>query len=179
MSDLLKLKSSVEALLFISGEGLNAKDISHGLQAEEDDVRMVLDTLVEDYLERDGGIFIEQSGNRYRFKTKAQVYPDIQMFLKEKKEKTLSKSMLETLAIITYKQPLTLYDIEEIRGVKSRPIVTSLMQKQLVRTMGQKEAPGKPMLYGTTKEFLHYFGLNSLEELPSPQEVKEFNFDEL
>lgn len=179
MSKVARMKSAIEALLFISGEGISVKEIASGLKEEESEVQMILDTLLDDYLERDGGIIIVQTGNKYSFKTKPQVYPDIQLFLKEKKKETLSTAMLETLAIVAYNQHLTLFDIEEIRGVNSRALVSALLQKNLIKNVGRKEAPGRPMLYATTKDFLEYFGLQSLEELPSLQEVKEFNFDEL
>lgn len=179
MYNIAHVKSAIEALLFISGDGLSVKEIASGLTTEENKVQMLLDTLLDDYLERDGGIIIVQTGNKYSFKTKPQVYPDIQNFLKEKKKETLSTAMLETLAIVAYNQHLTLPDIEDIRGVNSRALVSALLQKNLIKNVGRKEAPGRPTLYGTTREFLEYFGLQSLEELPSLQEVKEFNFDEI
>lgn len=173
------LKSVVESLVFVSGQGMSANDIAQGLAETKENIKMVLDTLVDDYLERDGGILIQESGGIYKFITKPNTYEKIQLFLKQKKKETLSKAMLETLAIITYKQPVTLFEIEEIRGVNSRSLVTALITKKLVKPIGQKETPGRPTLYGTTKDFLQYFGINSLEELPAPQEVKELDFEEL
>lgn len=174
-----QLASVIEALLLISGSGISLLEISKGLKIDSSKVKIVLDSLIDDYLERDGGIAISESGGKYSFVTKPQVFPFIQDFLSEKKRDTLSRSMLETLAIIAYRQPITLFEVDEIRGVNSRSLVTSLVSKKLVKSMGQKEAPGRPMLYGTTKDFLVYFGLNSLEELPPPAEVKELNFEEL
>ncbi|RME92904.1 MAG: SMC-Scp complex subunit ScpB [Candidatus Hydrogenedentota bacterium] len=173
------LKDSVEALLFISGNGMSIKELADGLQVTPDEVRLVLDSLMDDYEEREGGIFIRESSGKFFFSTTPKVFRHIKDFLKVNKRQTLSKSMLETLAIIAYRQPITLPDIEQIRGVNSRSMVTALLSKKLIKQSGVKEAPGRPALYSTTKEFLEYFGLNSLEELPPPSEVKELDFEEL
>ncbi|MCB1145608.1 MAG: SMC-Scp complex subunit ScpB [Leptospiraceae bacterium] len=177
--DTRQLTSLIEALLLISGGGMSVNEIANGLGFEASDVKIALDSLVDDFLERDGGIIISESGGRYRFATRPEVFPMIRNYLKEKKRDTLSRSVLETLAIIAYRQPITLFEIDEIRGVNSRSLVTSLISRKLVKPIGQKEAPGRPTLYGTTREFLEYFGLNGLEELPPPAEVKELNFEEL
>lgn len=174
-----QLKSVVEGLLLVSGKGLSEKEVSQGLSQDIDTVRTVLESLVDDYLERDGGVLIKKIKGKYQFVTHTKIFNHIRDFVQEKKKDTLSKSMLETLAIITYKQPITLHELEEVRGVNSRSMVMALMSKKLVKTMGQKEAPGRPTLYGTTKEFLEYLGLNSLEDLPAPSDVKELDFEEL
>lgn len=179
MSDTAYLKAAIEGLLFISGNGLTAAEIATGLNENSEQVKIALDSLLDDYAERESGIAIQEISGRYQFTTQPNIYPAIQNFLRQKKKETLSKSTLETLAIITYKQPITLPEIEEIRSVSSRAQLIALQQKKLVKAMGHKETVGKPTLYGTTKEFLRYFGLNSLDELPPPQDVKELNFDEL
>ncbi len=173
------LKAVIEGLLLVSGKGLTEKEIAQGLAQDEGQVQTVLESLVDDYLERDGGILIKKIKGKYQFVTHTRIFNHIREFISEKKKDTLSKSMLETLAIITYKQPVTLHELEEIRGVNSRSMVMALVSRKLVKPMGQKEAPGRPTLYGTTKEFLEYLGLNSLEDLPAPSEVKELNFEEL
>lgn len=178
MSDLENLKAAIEALVFISGDGMTAGEISRGLGEESDQVKIALDSLVDEFLERDGGIILQEVGGRYQFVTRPQIYPLIQNFLREKKKETLSRSSLETLAIITYKQPITLVEVDEIRGVNSRSQIATLLSKKLIKQAGVKEAPGRPVLYGTTREFLEYFGLNSLEELPPPQDIKELNFED-
>lgn len=149
------------------------------MNEDVNDVKMVLDSLVDDYDERDGGILIKKIKGKYQFTTHLKTYEKIKVFLKEANKYTLSKTILETLAIITYKQPVTLFDIEEIRGVNSRSSTLALVARKLVKTMGQKEAPGRPTQYGTTKEFLEYMGINNLDDLPPPAEVKEMNFEEL
>lgn len=178
-SDYEQLKSQIEALIFVSGDGLTIKEIVSGIDAAPEDVETVLNSLVDDYLERGGGIFLQESGGKYKFATAPEVFGVIQAYLQTRKKHTLSKAMLETLAIITYKQPITLFEVEEIRGVNSRSLVTGLINRKLIKVAGQKDAPGKPSFYATTKEFLEYFGLNSLRELPPPKDVKELNFDEI
>jgi segregation and condensation protein B len=174
-----KIKSAIEALIFISGEGLSVREIAVGLNEEVERVEMLMNTLVDEYQEREGGIVISEVAGKYKFNTASGLYDLIRSFIQNKKKHTLSKAMLETLAIITYKQPITLFEIEEIRGVSTRSLVTGLLNKKLIKVAGYKEAPGKPGYYATTKEFLEYFGLNSLQDLPAPKEVKELNFDEL
>ncbi len=179
MTDKRYLKAAVEGLLFISGSGLTLAEIASGLGEESDQVKIALDSLIDEYAERESGISIQEISGKYTFTTQPDIYPAIQNFLRQKKKETLSKTTLETLAIVTYKQPITLPEIEEIRSASSRAQIIALQQKKLIKSVGQKETVGKPTLYGTTKEFLRYFGLNSLDELPPPQDVKELNFDEL
>ena len=177
--ELLKLKSAIEAILLISGDGLTESEISNGLEIDKKDAKTILDTLMDDYDERDGGILIQKIKGKYKFVTRSNVYEQVKKFISEKKKSTLSKSMLETLAIITYKQPITLHEIEELRGVNSRSLTMALVSRKLVKSLGQKESPGRPTLFGTTKEFLDYLGINALDDLPPPQDIKELNFEEL
>lgn len=179
MSDTQYLKSAIEGLIFVSGHGLTLAELSTGLGENSEQLKIALDSLIDDYAERESGIAIQEVSGRYTFTTEPRIYPAIQTFLRHKKKETLSKTTLETLAIITYKQPVTLPEIEEIRAAASRTQLLALTQKKLVKSVGHKETVGKPTLYGTTKEFLRYFGLNSLDELPPPQDVKELNFDDL
>ena len=175
MNDLTEVKNIVEGLLFISGKGLSISEIKKGLDVPTEQVKTVLESLIDDYLERDGGIQIKESGGKYRFITHPKIFKVIQGYLKVRNKDSLSKSMLEVLAIITYKQPITVTEIDEIRGVGSRTMVSGLLNKKLIKSLGQKETIGKPSLYGTTKEFLSYFGLSHLEELPPPREIKEMD----
>lgn len=179
MKDNHLLKSIVEAILFISGEGISSGEIARNLDEKEEHIRMILDTLADDYHERDGGIMIKETSGKYKFVTVPSAFPFIQKFIGEKKKETLSKSMLEVLSIIAYKQPVTGVEIDDIRGVNSRSHITALLSRNLIRSMGQKETPGRPTLYGTTKEFLEYFGVARLSDLPSPKEVKEMDFNDL
>ena len=177
--DINKLRKSIEAMIFISGSGLTINEIAQGLDKPESDIETILNTLLDEYMEREGGIHISDINGKYRFLTNPDTHEEIRAFLKVKRKQTLSKAMLETLAIITYKQPITLGDVDEIRGVNSRSLITGLINRKLIKISGQKDVPGKPSYYATTKEFLDYFGLNSLKELPPPKEIKELSFDDL
>ena len=174
-----ELQRSIEALMFISGDGLAPKDIADGLNQSSQRIKAALNVLVEEYIQKAGGIYIESKGGKYQFKTAPSIFEHIQLFLKEKKKETLSRAMLEVLAIVAYRQPITQFELDELRGVKSRSIVTALVSKKLVKIMGQKETAGRPTIYGTSREFLEYFGLKSLRDLPELKELKELNFDEL
>ena len=173
------LKNSVEALLFISGEGLSPEDISEGLQTPANKIKDTLKLLVDDYAKKSGGIYLEKKAGKYQFRTSPSVFGNIQAFLKEKKKETLSRAMLEVLAIVAYKQPITQFELSELRGINSRSLVTSLVYKKLIEPFGQKETPGRPSLYRTTKHFLERFSLKTLKELPELKELKELNLEDL
>ena len=173
------LKQSIEALLFVSGDALSLKEVSLGLGEPMNRIRSMLEELMNEYSGRKGGIFIEKKGNHYQFKTNPLVFQAIRLYLKETKKERLSKSVLETLAIVAYKQPITQFEVDKLRGVRSRPLVVSLISKNLVRPVGQKETVGRPTLYGTTKIFLDQFGLGSLKDLPELREVKALDFQAL
>ncbi len=179
MKDNHMLKSIIESLVFISGDGLTPAEIARNLEESEDHIRLILDTLADDYHERDGGIQLKEASGKYRFITSSQTFPFIQKFIAQKKKDTLSKTALEVLSIIAYKQPITAAEIDDIRGANSRSQISALIARNLVKPMGQKEAPGRPTLYGTTREFLEYFGISRLADLPSPKEIKEMDFSDL
>ncbi|EQA38379.1 segregation and condensation protein B [Leptospira broomii serovar Hurstbridge str. 5399] len=173
------LKGLIEALLFLSGEPLKLASIAKSVECEKHEAREILDELILDYQERDGGFVLREIAGAYQFATNERFSEILGKLFKEKKRDQLSRSSLDTLAIIAYKQPITLSEIDDIRGVSSRAMVTSLISKKLVKPVGNKEVPGRPALYGTTKEFLLHFGLNKLSDLPAPVEVKELKFENL
>jgi len=172
-------KGLLEALLFLSSEPVKLTQLAETAGIDKVFTRELLDELVLDYVERDGGFILKEVANAYQFQTNEKYYKILGNIFKEKRRETLSKSTLDTLAIIAYKQPITLSEIDEIRGVSSRAMVTTLLSKKLIKAVGQKEVPGRPTLYGTTNEFLLHFGLNKLSDLPTPVEVKELNLDNL
>jgi segregation and condensation protein B len=169
----------MEALLFLSSEPIKLAQLADSSGIEKVFARELLDELVLDYSERDGGILLKEVANAYQFQTNDKFFKVLGTIFKEKRRETLSKSTLDTLAIVAYKQPITLPEIDEIRGVSSRAMITTLISKKLVKAVGQKEVPGRPTLYGTTNDFLLHFGLNKLSDLPTPVEVKELNLDNL
>jgi segregation and condensation protein B len=172
-------KGLVEALLFVSSEPVKLNQLSDSLKLDRTYTRDLIDELILDYAERNGGILLKEIAGGYQFQTNEVYYKILGNIFKERKRETLSRGTLDTLAIISYRQPITLPEIDEIRGVSSRAMVSTLIAKKLIKAVGQKEVPGRPTLYGTTNEFLIHFGLNKLSDLPQPVEVKELKFESL
>ena len=173
-----KLKSIVEAILFTRGEPVFIQDIAGVLEKDEAVVREVIKDLKRSLDEdEESGLQLVEIAGGYQLTTKPHLSPYLEKLFNDKQKKNkLSKAALETLAITAYKGPVTRVEIEEIRGVKSGGVISSLLKKDLIRTAGRKEAPGKPVLFGITNKFLKYFGINSIDELPKPGEIsKEFS----
>lgn len=169
----------VEALIFLSSEPVKLSVLSDNLKLEKSYVRDLIEDLIIDYRERDGGFILKEIAGGFQFLSNEKFYKVLGNIFRERKREVLSRSTLETLAIISYKQPITLPEIDDIRGASSRNMVSTLIAKKLVKAVGQKEVPGRPTLYGTTNEFLIHFGLNKLSDLPTPVEIKELKFEEL
>ncbi len=172
-------KGLLEALVFLSAEPIKLSSIATSAGIDKSLAREILDEIVLEFEERNGGFILKEIAGAYQFFTNDAYFQILGTIFKEKRRETLSKSTLDTLAIIAYKQPITLPEIEEIRGVSSRAMITTLTAKKLIKPIGQKEVPGRPTLYGTTSEFLVHFGLNKLSDLPPPHEVKELRFEDL
>jgi segregation and condensation protein B len=167
-------KSIIEAMLFVSGEPLTLREIAINLEATPKYVEEVLEELIEDYNIEERGIKLISINGGYQLVTKPEYSDYIQKLLKKNKRQSLSQASLESLAIIAYKQPITRIDIDEIRGVKSDSAIQRLLEKDLIKEIGRLEVPGRPILYGTSEEFLRQFGLQDLKELPS---LDLFSFD--
>jgi len=161
------LKAIIEALLFVSGEPLELKDIASHLEVNVNYAKDVIEELMEDYKFIERGIKLITINGAYQLVTKNEYGDYIQKLLKKNKRQSLSQASLESLAIIAYKQPITRIDIDEIRGVKSESAIQKLVERDLIKEVGRLEVPGRPILYGTTEEFLRQFNLNGLNELPS------------
>lgn len=171
------LKSLFEAVFFLSNEPVPVNFFVKNFMIDPTQAKIIIDSLVDEYEERDGGIRLAEVSNGYQFVTNAKLAEQLRHALGLKKRESLSKGMLETLAIIAYKQPIVLADIDELRGASSRMMVANLMKRNLVKPVGRKELPGRPLAYGTTDEFLRYFGLSKLSDLPKLSEIKEFSID--
>ncbi|GAB4111293.1 MAG: SMC-Scp complex subunit ScpB [Spirochaetota bacterium] len=178
MGDSDDLFGIVEAILFVSAEPVPLQFFIKQLGIDATQAKIIIDSLIDEYEDRDKGIKIIEISGGYQFVTNPKFANQLRQVMGYKKKETLSKGMLETLAIIAYKQPIMLAEIEELRGVSSRMMVAALMRKNLIKPVGRKDVPGRPLLYGTTDEFLRYFGLNKLSDLPKLSEIKEFNFEE-
>ena len=168
-------KSIIEAMLFVSGEPLTLREIAINLEATPKYVEEVIVDLMKDYEVEERGIKLILLNDGYQLVTKAEHSDYIQKLLKKNKRQSLSQASLESLAIVAYKQPITRIDIDEIRGVKSDSAIQRLLEKGLIKDVGRLEVPGRPILYGTSQEFLRQFGLQDLKELPS---LDLFSFDD-
>ena len=166
-----------EAVLFLSSDPLPIQFFVKSFSMNETDVRIILSSLVDEYEERDGGMKLLEISNGYQFVTNPKCAKGIRRVMGYRKKEPLSKGMLETLAIVAYKQPVVMAEIEELRGVSSRMMVANLMKRNLIKPVGRKDLPGRPLAYGTTDEFLRFFGLNKLADLPKLSEIKEFNYE--
>ena len=164
-------KQILEGLLFASDEPLPTERLCHVLELPTDTIAALVVELRDEYVARQRALTILEVAGGYQMATVPDVAPWIRKCYRQSHQERLSKPALETLAIIAYKQPLTRAEMEAIRGVNVDGVVQTLLEKNLIRIMGRKETPGRPVLYGTTKEFLQYFGLNSLMDLPKLAEV--------
>ena len=162
-----KMKSAIEAMLFVSGEPLPAKELMANLEIDNKLILEIINEMMEEYKKEDRGHRLIEINGGYQLVTKEENSDYIQKLLKKNRKHSLSQASIESLAIIAYKQPITRIDIDEIRGVKSESALQRLVERSLIREVGRLEVPGRPILYGTTDEFLRQFGLKNLKELPS------------
>lgn len=164
-------RSVVEAMLFISDKPVTIeqiRDVVGNLDAGQ--VRQIISELNAEYEQLNRGIRITEVAGGFRMITPPQLAPFLRKMYKQRRAERLSKPALETLAIIAYKQPLTRLEIETLRNVNVDGVMSSLVEKGLIRITGRKNAPGRPFVYGTTRQFLEYFGLKSLDELPKMED---------
>lgn len=164
----MELKPLLEAVLFVAEEPLTADKLAEITGATVREVRAAIDELLREYQASDRGLQVMSVARGYQFATKPEAAAVAEKLSREENRYTLSQAALETLSIIAYRQPVTRIDIEVIRGVKVDSVLDTLHKKRLIRVAGRKDVPGRPLLYGTTKEFLRYFGLIDLSELPRP-----------
>lgn len=174
------MKSIVEGLLFIVGEeGIDIKQIGDVLQISEIVAVEIIEELKNEYAQEGRGIDLAEVAGVYQLTTKREHAEYFKRLVESPTSATLSQAALETLAIIAYKQPITRAEIEEIRGVKTERPLTTLMSKSLIKEVGRAEGTGRAYLYGTTKDFLEYFGLKTLDELPPlPEKLDEAEIQE-
>ncbi len=174
-----KYKSIIESLLFMSGEPINIKDLATILNCKQDKVSLLLNEMKNNYASKDRGIKILIYNKAVQLVTKPENSIYVEKLLKTNIRQSLSQAALETLSIIAYKQPITRVAIDEIRGVKSDRAIYTLLEKNIIKECGRLEVPGKPILYGTTEEFLKFFGLDSIEAIPNLEDLlKEFSKEE-
>ena len=160
------LEAAIEAILFSMGEAVPTKKIAEALELEEEDIYNILINMKDKYDEKARGVRIIEIDNAFQMCTKEAYYDYVKKVNYKLKEFVLTDVLIETLAIVAYKQPITRAHIESIRGVNSNHAVNRLVEYNLVYEVGRVDAPGKPILFGTTKDFLRGFGLQNVEELP-------------
>ena len=166
------LRDIIEALIFVSLEPLSLEKIKETLSDyPPSEVEQALQELLQKTASSAGGITIIQSGGGYVFTTRPEFDTWVRRFLKIDRKSKLSSASLETLSIVAYHQPITLSEISALRNVDSSYTIKTLLGKKLVKITGRKKSPGNPLIYRTTERFLAYFGLNSLDELPTEEEI--------
>ncbi len=167
-----KLAQVVESILFVAGEAVNENDIISKLEIKKEELEEAIETLSFKY-SSPSGIILKRFNNHLQLATCPDYVEDISLVLNPIRERALSKSTIETLSIIAYKQPITRLEIEEIRGVSCDYAVNILMEHHLIEIVGKKDVVGKPVLFGTTDDFLKRFNLNSIEDLPDKESLLE------
>jgi len=168
-----ELVAVVEALIFVADEPITTKLLAEVLDEDRDAVEAAVAELQKEYEGRESGLQIREIAGGWQIATRTELHEDVRKFLKTRPSAKLSLASLETLAVIAYKQPVTVPEILEIRGVQSASAIKTLLEKRLIVTKGHKETVGRPMQYGTSKEFLIQFGLKDLSELPSIEDFED------
>ena len=165
----------IEALIFVSEEPLSTKTLAEVLKIEKALVEESVSSLAEQFNARQSGLQLREVAGGWQFATRAEFHEHVRAFLKTRPSAKLSIASLETLAVIAYRQPITVPEILEIRGVQSPSSIKTLLDKKLIVAKGRKETVGRPMMYGTSKEFLLQFGLKDLTELPSVEDFHDLS----
>jgi segregation and condensation protein B len=169
-----ELKPVIESLIFVSEEPIGSKQLYALLEGElVEDIEIASDQLMEEFNARGGGLEMRKLAGGYRITTRPEYSEYVRRYLKSQPSARLSIAALETLAVIAYKQPITIPEILEIRGVTSTSAIKTLLDRRLIVAKGHKQVVGRPMMYGTSKEFLIQFGLNDLSELPNLEDFED------
>jgi len=168
-----EMMAIIEALIFVAEEPLTTKALADVLKEDRGWIETAVEALAQEFNERNGGLYLREVAGGWQFATRAEHHEHVRAFLKTRPSAKLSLASLETLAVIAYKQPITVPEILDIRGVQSPSAIKTLLDKRLIVAKGRKETVGRPMMYGTSKEFLLQFGLKDLTELPSIEDFED------
>ena len=174
--DINRLCAKIEAILFSVGESVEISRLAESLGVDKSEIRDAAETLKEIYKSEDRGIKLVELEDSYQLVTKPEYYEDLIALAKNPKKPVLTDAVMETLSVIAYRQPVTKSDIEKIRGVSSDHAVNRLIEFGLVKEVGRVNAPGRPILFGTTEQFLIRFGFSSKDDMPQIDPVKEEDF---
>jgi segregation and condensation protein B len=163
----------IEALIFVADEPLSAKAVAEVLKEDRAVIEETMGELAQEFNGRNSGLHLREVAGGWQFATRPEYHEHVRAFLKSRPSAKLSLASLETLAVIAYRQPVTVPEILDIRGVQSPSAIKTLLDKRLIVAKGRKETVGRPMMYGTSKEFLIQFGLKDLSELPSIEDFQD------
>ena len=174
--EIRRLEGVIEAILFTMGDSVELLKIADAIGHDEDTTRKIVHQMMDKYETEDRGVRIIELENAFQMCTKKEMYEYLIRVAKQPKKYVLTDVLLETLSIVAYKQPVTKLEVEKIRGVKSDHAVNKLVEYGLIEEVGRLEAPGRPLLFGTTEDFLRSFGVASAAELPriSPEQLEDF-----
>ena len=167
------VQGRIEAILFVAGEAVPVKQMAKALGLDVPVVRHALEQMRDEYDFQQRGFVIKEFGDKVQLATRPMYAEDVVRMLQPVQQQSLSQAAMETLAVVAYRQPVTRAEIEQIRGVKCDYSLQSLANKGLIQEVGRKDAVGRPILFGTTDEFLSHFGIRNLEELPPMPEAEE------
>lgn len=176
LMDIKKLSARIEAVLFSMGESVEITRLAESLQVSEDEISEAASALRSVYEDENRGIHLIELDNSLQLVTKPEYYDDLVSLAKNPRKPVLTDTLMETLSVIAYRQPVTKLEIEKIRGVSSDHAVNRLIEFDLVKEVGRVNAPGRPILFGTTEEFLRRFGFSSKDEMPQIDPVKKEDF---
>jgi segregation and condensation protein B len=171
--NMVEMVAIIEALIFVSEEPLSVRTLTEVLHEESESIEAAVQELAREFNSRNGGLYLREVAGGWQFATRAEHHEHVRAFLKSRPSAKLSLASLETLAVIAYKQPITVPEILEIRGVQSSSSIKTLLEKRLIVAKGRKETVGRPMLYGTSKDFLLQFGLKDLTDLPNVEDFED------
>lgn len=174
--EISKLEGAIEAILFTMGDSVELGKIAAAIGHDENTTRKIIRQMMDKYASEDRGVRILELENSFQMCTKKEMYEYLIRIARQPKRYVLTDVLLETLSIIAYKQPITRLEVEKIRGVSCAHAINKLVEYNLVCELGRLDAPGRPLLFGTTEEFLRNFGIQSIEELPSlkQEQLEEF-----
>ncbi len=177
--ELQELEAQIEAILFTMGEAVEAERIAQALEHDVDTVRRVVRNMMDRYDSADRGIQIIELNDSFQMSTKQNMYEALIKIAHVPKKHVLTDVLLETLSIVAYKQPITRAEIEAIRGVSCDHAINKLVEYRLITEVGRMDSPGRPIIFGTTEDFLRSFGLVSLDDLPivKPEKVEDFKLE--
>lgn len=167
------VKKIIESILFVAGDAVEASDIAVALEISDEEFSGIIDEMISEKMQGGAGVLVSRAEGRIQLCSNPEYTQYIEKVLQPAKKTRLSQSLLETLAIIAYRQPVTRFEIEQVRGVKCNYSVAALIENGMILRAGRKKALGSPMMYITSDEFLRHFGISSLEELPPLKQQAE------